>query len=65
MTILPTSRPNGNVGWSEVKTNVCVAFLDFPFAAGKIFENSLDRIPKPSDARLAVAYFRIHSDSGK
>jgi len=34
-------------------------------AASKIFENSLYRIPKPSDARLAVAYFRIHSDSGK
>jgi len=34
-------------------------------AADKIFENSLYRIPKPSDARLTMAYFRIHSDSGK
>ena len=32
---------------------------------GKIFENSLYRIPQPSYARLAVAYFRIHSESGK
>lgn len=33
--------------------------------AGKVFENSLYRIPQPSYARLAVAYFRIHSDSRK
>ncbi len=33
--------------------------------AGEIFEKSLYRVPQPSNARLAVAYFRIHSDSRK
>ena len=39
--------------------------ISYSVAAGKVFENSLYRIPKPSDARLAMGYFRIHSDSGK
>ncbi len=34
-------------------------------AAGKIFENSLYRIPQPPNARLAVANFGIHGYTGK